>query len=71
MNLHQIQYVLAVAECGNFSKAARKLYVSQPTLSQQIALLEDELGVTLFIRYPRKVELTNAGNIFYSTRTIS
>lgn len=47
-----------------FFQGGQKLYISQPTLSQQIALLEQELGVTLFLRGNRKVELTSAGQLF-------
>ena len=61
MELKQLQYFLSVAEQLNFSKAAQLLYVSQPLLSQQIAELERQLGVTLFIRSRRSVQLTPAG----------
>ena len=61
MELKQLQYFLSVAEQLNFSKAAELLYVSQPLLSQQIAELERQLGVTLFIRSRRSVQLTPAG----------
>lgn len=64
MNLHQIQYFKEIANCGTFSKAANNLFVAQPTLSQQISLLEDELGVSLFNRLPRSAELTSAGKHF-------
>lgn len=61
MDLKQLQYFLAVAEHLNFSRAAEALYISQPTLSYQIAELERELGTTLFQRDRRKVFLTPAG----------
>ena len=61
MNLSQIEYFLAVAEQLNFTNAAKSLYVSQPALSKQIALLEEELGTQLFLRNSRKVALTAAG----------
>ncbi len=61
MELKQLQYFVAVAECLNFSRAAEKLYVSQPALSYQIAELEKEFGTSLFIRDRRKVFLTPAG----------
>ncbi len=64
MTLHQIEYVLAVAEYGNFSVAADSCYVSQSSLSQQIANLEKELGVLLFTRSTRSVRLTEAGKCF-------
>ena len=65
MQLRDIVYVLAVADEGNFSKAALKVHVSQPALSQLIQRLEDDLGVKLFIRKSNRVILTNAGKIFY------
>lgn len=61
MEIKQLQYFIAVAEHLNFSRAAEKLYVSQPALSYQIAELEKELGTSLFIRDRRKVFLTPAG----------
>ncbi len=61
MDLKQLQYFLAVAKHLNFSRAAEALYISQPTLSYQIAELEKELGTQLFIRDRRKVFLTPAG----------
>ncbi|MCL4245891.1 MAG: LysR family transcriptional regulator, partial [Candidatus Dadabacteria bacterium] len=61
MELHQLRYFVAVAESGGFSKAARRCYVSQPSLSQQIIKLEQELGQRLFERLGRSVVLTEAG----------
>ena len=61
MEMHQLRYFLAVAEEGNFTRAAAKSYVSQPSLSAQIIKLEDELGAKLFSRLSRRVELTEAG----------
>jgi LysR family hydrogen peroxide-inducible transcriptional activator len=66
MEYHQIRYVLAVAETHNFTRAAEQVYVTQPTLSQQIIKLEHELGIELFDRTTRTVELTPAGKIFVS-----
>ena len=65
MNFTRIEYFLAAAEYLNFTKAANVLYISQPSLSKQIALLEDELGAMLFDRKPRALQLTPAGKLLY------
>jgi DNA-binding transcriptional LysR family regulator len=64
MKLAQVQYVLAVAEAGSFTEAAAELYISQSSLSKQIIALERELGLVLFDRSRRRVELTPAGETF-------
>ena len=61
MNLRDLQYLVALAEHRHFSRAATASFVSQPTLSTQIRKLEDELGVALVERMPRKVLLTETG----------
>lgn len=61
MELFQLRYFAAAARLGNFSKAAREVCISQPSLSQQIANLEREVGTPLFIRQGRSVLLTDAG----------
>lgn len=61
MELRQLRYFVAVAEQLNFRQAANLLYVTQPTLSKQIADLEDELGQQLLIRNTRQVQLSDAG----------
>ena len=61
MEVHQLRYFVAVADEGNFSRAAAKVRVAQPSLSQQIRKLEAEIGQPLFDRLPRSVVLTEAG----------
>ena len=65
MNFKQLEYFAAVAEAKSISGAARELHVAQPPVSRQLALLEDELGVTLFLRTNKGVELTEAGRCLY------
>jgi LysR family transcriptional regulator, hydrogen peroxide-inducible genes activator len=64
MEVHQLRYFCAVAESGNFTRAAGSARVSQPSLSQQIHKLEDELGARLFDRLPRSARLTQFGKAF-------
>lgn len=61
MEIHQLTYFMAVAETGSFSRAAERCNISQPSLSQQIQKLEQELGEPLFDRLTRRVVLTDAG----------
>jgi LysR family transcriptional regulator, hydrogen peroxide-inducible genes activator len=61
MEIHQLRYFVAVADEGSFSRAAAKVRVAQPSLSQQIRKLEAEVGQPLFDRLPRSVVLTEAG----------
>lgn len=64
MELQQLRYFCAIADTGSFSRAAQKTHVSQPSLSQQIRKLEDELGTRLFDRLGRAVQLTELGRAF-------
>lgn len=64
MKLSNLSYFIEVATAGSFTKAAEKLYISQPTLSRRIQELEAELGVELFIRLSHGLELSRAGDQF-------
>src|SRR2546423_7470268 len=64
MNLRQLHYFLAIADEGSFTRAAERLLVAQPSLSQQIKSLEQELGGPLLERLPKGVRLTAAGLAF-------
>jgi len=63
MEIHQLTYFVAVAETGSFTRAAEQCNVAQPSLSQQIIKLEQELGETLFDRLPRRTVLTESGRM--------
>src|ERR1700746_500413 len=64
MELRHLRYFVAVAEALSFRKAAGRLSVSEPAVSQQVADLEGELGLKLFNRDSRQVELTEVGRVF-------
>src|SRR5215469_11709797 len=64
MEFHQLTYFLAAAQTQNFRKAAELSLVAQSALSRQIAALEEELGVALFVREKKRVKLTAAGQEF-------
>ncbi|MBS1484012.1 MAG: LysR family transcriptional regulator [Clostridium sp.] len=65
MTLLQLQYFITVVETGNFTHAARQAYTSQPTISRQIQMLEEELGYSLFNRNSKPLRLTEPGQILY------
>jgi DNA-binding transcriptional LysR family regulator len=64
MTIRQLEYFIAVSEQLNFTRAASQFYISQTAVTQQIKSLEQELGVSLFLRNNRRVELTPAGKTF-------
>jgi LysR family cyn operon transcriptional activator len=72
IKLRQLEYFLAIAETLHFSKAAEKLFVTQPTLSHQLAELEAHLGKALFDRSGKHIRLTQVGQVFhaYAKRTL-
>ena len=69
MTLTQLNYIITIAETKSMNKAAEKLYVSQPSLTNAIKELEKELGITIFYRSGRGVTLTNDGAEFLSRYT--
>lgn len=64
MTLQQLRYVTAVAETGAISKAAQKFFISQPSLTNSLHELEQELGLTIFHRTNRGAVLTPEGDVF-------
>src|SRR5690606_20336377 len=64
MELRHLRYFVAVAEQRNFTRAAEKLFIAQPPLTRAIKQLEEEIGVELFIRKARGLELTSGGSYF-------
>ena len=65
MNLRQLQYFVRVFEMQNMTRAAKSLYAAQPALSQQIALLEEDLGIRLLVRGSKGVHATTEGVLLY------
>lgn len=66
MTLNQMKYFIAVARCLNFTEAAKSLFITQPALSRQINVMEEELGTELFVRDKKKLKLTPGGLILYN-----
>ena len=61
MTLHQFRIFLAIAKCGNLTKAALQLRMSQPAISHQLKLLQGSYGARIYLRTPAGIELTHAG----------
>ena len=66
MTLQQLKYVITIADCGSMNEAAKQLYLSQPSLSETVMSLEEEIGVELFIRTNRGIRTTMEGEEFLS-----
>lgn len=67
MELRQLQYFLAIAECENMTQAAKMIHISQPSLSANLRDLEQELGFQLFNRMGKRLELNDSGR-YYAKR---
>ena len=65
MDVRQLKYFVGIVDAGSFSKASQKLFVAQPSLSQQIANLEFELKAKLLLRSARGIMPTAAGGVLY------
>ncbi len=65
MEICQLKSFIAVAQARNFTKAAEQMHIAQPSLTKQILQLEEELGIALFVRDTRPIQLTLAGERFY------
>ena len=66
MTFNQIKYFIKLAECLSFTEAAKCLFISQPALSRQIAVMEEDLGTPLFVRDKKRLKLTPGGVVLYN-----
>lgn len=69
MEFRQLEYFMMLCKELHFTRAAEKLHISQPTLSHQIKVLENEVGALLFDRIGKKISITDAGEILYNQCT--
>ena len=65
MNLKQLEAFVQIADSGSFSKAAKDLYLTQPTISAHVSTLEKELNTRLFVRNTKEVKLSDSGTVLY------
>ena len=65
MNLKQLEAFVQIADSGSFSKAAKELYLTQPTISAHVSTLEKELNTRLFVRNTKEVKLSESGTLLY------
>ena len=66
MTLQQLRYILTIVSCGSISEAAKKLFISQPSLSSAVKEIEQEFGIEIFLRSPKGIVLSNDGAEFLS-----
>ena len=66
MTLQQLKYIIQIVQCGSITMAAQKLYITQPSLSKAVSELEQEMGITIFLRSNRGVILSEEGTKFLS-----
>lgn len=66
MTLQQMKYIIAIVHCGSITKAAKQLYISQPSLSNAVKDIENEIGIEIFQRSAKGITLTADGSEFLS-----
>lgn len=66
MTLQQLKYIITIVNCGSITEAAKRLYISQPSLSNAVKELENEIGIEIFIRTAKGISLSNSGTEFLS-----
>ena len=66
IEFRHLRYIVAIAETGNFTRAANRLFLTQPSLSRQIKDVEDDIGFPIFLRHRKGVDITPAGQLVVS-----